>query len=165
MKPGTIALLLVSLVLVSVGVTWAVMHDHAVAAAAVSRYQGAKADSAIAYWKVRADSIQATETTDTVVLTRERPVYRTLHDTVLTHLTDTVLVKEFVRAADSTVNSCTRALKDCGALTAALRSELDASTLKVTALTHLQPTFLARHALVGMVLTGIAGAYLGTRIK
>jgi hypothetical protein len=52
----------------------------------------------------------------------------TLHDTVLAHLTDTVLVKTFVATADTQARVCTEVTNDCAAFRVAANQEI--ATLK-----------------------------------
>ena len=142
-------------------------HDEkaAIAKQAVTQALLAQSDSAYTAAAHRADSASRQLTTDTLIIHHETVRYQAVHDTVLTHLTDTVVVKEFVQAADSTIHACTRALHDCASLTAALRGELAADDGKIAALQRITPTFVQRHDGALAVLTAVAGFYLGTRVK
>ena len=51
--------------------------------------------------------------TDTLYFTRTLKVEVARRDTVLKHLTDTVLVKQFVYAADTALHACTAVIKTC----------------------------------------------------
>lgn len=125
----------------------------------------AQSDSAYKAATKRADSAAAHLTIDTVVVTHDVVHYTAVHDTVLAHLTDTVLVKQFVAVADTTIHACTRALNDCEQLTTALRSQLEASQNQIAALKRYTPTFVQRHDGLLAVLTAVGGFYLGTRVK
>lgn len=61
---------------------------------------------------------------DTVTLTRFMARTDTLRQTVLAHLTDTLLVKQYVATTDSTIHSCTELLHDCAAYRASTTLEL-----------------------------------------
>ena len=65
---------------------------------------------------------------DTVKLSRLAIRYDTLRDTVLAHLSDTVLVKQFIAVTDSGKKVCTEQANDCAAFRLAANQEI--ATLK-----------------------------------
>src|SRR5581483_5417692 len=79
------------------------------------------ADRNAAQWEATAKELASRATHaetvyvhDTVTADRTLVRYRVVHDTVLAHLRDTVVVKQFIAQSDSTIHACTRALGDCG---------------------------------------------------
>lgn len=56
---------------------------------------------------------------DTLTLTRVVRSQQTIRDTLLTRLTDTVLVERFIAASDSTVRACRAAVESCSQRVAA----------------------------------------------
>lgn len=64
----------------------------------------------------RADSLQSAFRVDTVRLTRSVTKYETLRDTL--RLTDTVRVKEALKAADTAISACQRSRQTCSRLVA-----------------------------------------------
>jgi len=155
---------LCAILIAALAVLWN-LHNKDVAAKAVAELKLRQADSTAQYYALAVDSLTKAFRVDTVVLTQEKKVYQAVHDTVLNHLTDTVVVREFVRVADSTISACDQALNGCEILTANLRLQLKATQDKVTALQGLRPSFLERHAGVLSVAVGALGFYLGTRTR
>jgi hypothetical protein len=102
---------------------------------------------------------------DTVRLTVTRTIYNSSRDTLLLHLTDTVKVREFVAAADSTIRACTLVVETCEQRVAVRDSII--ATLK-----KLQPSFWNRVGLTvgpGIVVTPrgtvAGGIVIGGTIK
>jgi len=58
---------------------------------------------------------------------------RVLHDTVLAHLTDTVLVKQFITRTDSAIKACTELLGSCEAFRRDATATIAALKLKAEA--------------------------------
>ena len=132
---------------------------------AIARTLLAHDDSLISKYQMAADSFAVIVKTDTLRLTQREEHYTTLHDTVERHLTDTVLVKEFVEQADTTIKACKRVVLDCTQEVTALRAELTAATDANAQEARLMPTFVQRH--VGWVagVVGVAGLILGHAIR
>jgi hypothetical protein len=57
------------------------------------------------------DSLRPVYVLDTIKLAREVTKYRTIRDTLV--ITDTVIVREFVRQADSTIKACLLTVQTC----------------------------------------------------
>jgi hypothetical protein len=72
---------------------------------------------------------------DTVRLTASVTRYRTLRDTLLMHTTDTLTVERFVTVADSTIQACSVALRDCAARADAWHAVADSEAVQIRALT------------------------------
>lgn len=91
----------------------------------------------------------------------------TLRDTVLKHLTDTVLVRTFVERADSTVRACNDLVSDCQRFRVTANATIAALTEKVKALPVASQRSCAvpslSSAVVGAVIGGVTGVYLTRR--
>lgn len=76
---------------------------------------------------------------DTIYVTRRDTLTRyvarttTLHDTVLRHLTDTVLVKQYVATADSTIRACSDVVLSCDTVRARYRALVSADSVAAAA--------------------------------
>ncbi len=81
----------------------------------------------------------------------------TMTDTVLRHLTDTVLVKQFVTRADSAAKVCSELSNDCQAFRALATQQIAALNVKLAA----QPKATSRSCTVSNVLVGMLGAGVG----
>lgn len=81
----------------------------------------------------------------------------TLRDTVLKHLTDTVIVKAYVQASDSTIRACTSVLHDCAAVQALLRQQVGALETKLAAVPVAQPRSCVNTGLVSGLLGALGG--------
>ena len=96
--------------------------------------------------KVLADSAKQTRaivTRDTIKLTKVVREYKTIHDTALMHLTDTVLVKEAFAKADTTIRACRVTVQDCTALNHILTLQLGVKDSEVVTLKKLLPSTTA----------------------
>lgn len=78
-------------------------------------------------------------------------------DTVLHHLTDTVLVKEFVTKADSAAKACSELSNDCQAFRSYATQTINALNQKLTA----QPKAVAKSCTVSNVIVGVLGLGVG----
>lgn len=90
-------------------------HDRAVADKARSELLYARADSTI---KANAGKLARVDTLlvrDTVRVRETVTRLTTLRDTVLRHLTDTLLIREYVTRTDSAAHACTELSNDCAA--------------------------------------------------
>ena len=88
----------------------------------------------------------------------------TLRDTLLTHLTDTVLVKEYVTRTDSAIKACSDLLGDCTAFRAYATTTIQALRDKLSA----QPAIVTKSCVSSnavSVLLGAAGAIVYERIR
>jgi hypothetical protein len=77
----------------------------------------------------------------------------TLRDTVLTHLTDTVLVKEYVTRTDSALHACTELLNDCAAFRVSANQTIAALQSKLA----VQPVTLSKSCTTPALVTGALG--------
>lgn len=111
-----------------------------------------------------ADSILAIEKPivvrlDTVVQHDTRTVTRTiarvdsLRDTLLVHLTDTLVVKEYVARTDSALKACTELSNDCAAFRASALTAIKALETKLAA----QPMVIAKSCTMSNVVAAMAG--------
>lgn len=129
---------------------------------ALERY--AVADSAL-----RATAKQ-TARTDTLIVHDTKTVRQTiarvdtLRDTVLAHLTDTLVVKEFVTRADSALKACTELANDCATFRTLANQRFAAYEAKLAA----QPAMVVRSctgkAMVTLVIGGVVGVGLARAI-
>ncbi len=106
--------------------------DNALKAEGIALERSRVADStlkAIAPRLARVDTLIVRDTIRTRVAV-DRVV--TLRDTVLTHLTDTVLVKEFVTRADSAAKACVELSTDCQAFRALATQKIAALESKLS---------------------------------
>jgi hypothetical protein len=156
-----------SLVLLAVVVTCELQQWHA---AAIGRGQAMERarqqDSVIAVLSKQSAKVETLFVHDSVRLTRLAVRYDTLRDTVLAHLTDTVLVKQFIAATDSGKRACVETANDCAAFRLSANQEI--ATLRAEAhpapILVFQPTFKqkAGYALLGAML-GEAARFAATR--
>lgn len=140
-----------------------VARDHRIAAKAVAQVRSRQADSVlrvITPQLVHTDTLLIRDTIKVRVAV-ERVV--TLRDTVLRHLTDTVLVKQFVTRADSAAHACTELSNDCATFRALANQKMAALQAKLDA----RPAVQTRSCTVSNVVAGglsIAGGFfLGRR--
>ncbi len=68
---------------------------------------------------------------DTLRFTRTLPPLAAIHDSVLVHLTDTLLVKQFVERSDSTVRACLDVVNSCAAFRVKATAMLKADTASI----------------------------------
>lgn len=91
------------------------LHEHDVRVRNEARLQdqlrGAKATTT--QWQAKYATASARVDTVTVTVVRWASRTDTLRDSVLAHLTDTVVVKQYVQAVDSTVKACRDLVSDC----------------------------------------------------
>lgn len=88
----------------------------------------------------------------------------TLRDTLLTHLTDTLLVKEYVTRTDSAINACSDLLGDCTAFRVYATTTIQALRDKLSA----QPAIVTKSCVPSnavSVLLGAAGAIVYDRVR
>jgi hypothetical protein len=125
-----LSLILVALALIGGGyVLWKDReHQRQIGAITAQLHQ---ADSALAVWQERADSLAQAYHIDTVRLTYYRSKVDTLSVDVERWKRDTIQVVRYVALADSTVKACTLALHDCEARVGAVQHALDASQTEV----------------------------------
>lgn len=108
----------------------------------------------VAKAKARVDTVTIR---DSVRFTRYAEKTVTLHDTVLSHLTDTVLVKQFITSSDSTIKACHDLLNDCAESKRLSALEIAALRTKLAA----QPATIHRASFGAMLLhigIGVAAA-------
>jgi hypothetical protein len=114
--------------------------------AAKLRAEGALAERT-REWNTERDSMRnAARKIDTLyrdklkTFTRTDSIYDTVRVAVETHITDTVLVKEFIHIADSTINTCKAALSACSLLNQNLALQLTLSDSVIKAQKRLIPS-------------------------
>lgn len=86
----------------------------------------------------------------------------TMTDTVLHHLTDTVLVKQFVTKADSAAKACSELSNDCQAFRAYATQTINALNQKLAAAPQAKPVHHFAQDILWFTL-GAAGGYLAHR--
>jgi hypothetical protein len=139
-----------------------VSRDHRIAAGAVAKEQSRQADSVL---RVVTPQLYHTDTIfikDTVVVRRAVDRVITLRDTVLQHLSDTVLVREFVTRADSAAQACSELLNTCSVYRQQATAEIAALKAKVAVAPIIQTrSCVASDVLWGAI--GIGAGYLAHR--
>lgn len=105
--------LIAAAVLVAVGYCRA--RDRAIADTARAEVVYARADSTIRANAPKFARVDTLVVRDTVRVRETVARVTTLRDTVLRHLTDTVLIREYVTRSDSAANACTELAHDCAA--------------------------------------------------
>lgn len=103
-------LVVAAAIALAVGGTWLALHERTVGR------QLQQAEDAQAALHVARAAVAKAETVyvakvDTFTRWQTRTV--ALHDTVLKHLTDTVLVKQYVASSDSTIRACSAVILSC----------------------------------------------------
>lgn len=107
-------------------------------------------DSAIAVLTRSTDSLKAKIKMSSARFGKTEIVYRERLDSIHVALTDTLrihdttVVREYIRAADSTISACKMALADCSALTAKQDSTIRAFTLRTKFADQARPSLFAR---------------------
>lgn len=100
--------------------------------------------------KILVDTVRVRHTVERVT---------TLRDTVLQHLTDTVTIKEFVRAADSTVRACSELTTDCAEFRKFAIQKFQADSVKLAAVRPIvQSRSCTATAVTGIILGAAGGA-------
>jgi hypothetical protein len=116
---------------------------------AIARVQ--QLDSLLAQNKTALARVDTLVVHDTLRVTATRLRVDSLRDTVLTHLTDTVLVKEFVARTDTALKTCTELSNDCAAFRRLAQQRFDAYEAKLKE----QPVAVARSCIASNITTGI----------
>lgn len=138
--------------------------DHRIAASAVAKEQSRQADSTLRVVTPRLARVDTLFVHDTVVVRPTLARIITLRDTVLQHLTDTVLVREYVTSSDSAAHACTDLLNDC----AQFRIDATASIAAWKAKALAAPQIVVKSCTQGEVVSGVLGVavgYLGRRYQ
>jgi DNA topoisomerase IB len=149
-------------VLITAGMTECHRRDVALRAAGVALERARVADStlrAIAPKLARVDT-QLVHDTVRVRVAVDRVV--TLRDTVLAHLTDTVLVKQFVTRADSAAQACVELSSSCQAFRAYATQTIAALEAKAAAAPAISRRSCVTQDVVALLL-GAAGGYAAHR--
>jgi len=110
---------------------------------------------AIAALARQAHTVDTAYVTDTVKLARTVKSYVAVRDTFIQHITDTVLARATILAADSTIHACSVALETCEHRVA-VRDSLNADLRDLLALERKR-----RPSLLGMLLTKVTWAAIG----
>lgn len=97
------------------------------------------------------DTIRVRKTVEKVV---------TLRDTVLKRLTDTVLVKEFIRVADSTVRACTDLSRDCAEFRRFALQKFQQDSVKLNAIRPIVAKSCVLPVGMSVVLGGVGGWFV-----
>ncbi len=100
---------------------------------------------------------------DTIRLTRLVPALQVIHDTLLRHLTDTVLVRQFIEKADSTVQACTDLLSSCTLFRRQATATIAALEAKAAAIPAAAPRSCVATGALWTVL-GAGVGFLGAKI-
>lgn len=94
---------------------------------------------------------------DTVTVRRTIARVDSLRDTLLVHLTDTLVVKEYVARTDSALKACNELSNDCAAFRASALTTIKALETKLAA----QPMAVAKSCAMSNVVA-VLGAAAGT---
>lgn len=106
-REGAITVLVLALV------ASCVARDHRLRAAGAATERTRVADSVLVVNRSQLVRVDTLLIHDTVTVRRTVAHLDTLRDTLLAHLTDTIVVKEFVKAADVTAKACSELSGDC----------------------------------------------------
>jgi hypothetical protein len=87
----------------------------------------------------------------------------TMHDTVLAHLTDTVLVQQFVTRADSAAKACVELLNDCTAFHTLATQRFATYEGKIALLEKAHPSSHHLTSDVVKIALGVVAGYLAHR--
>ncbi len=148
-----------SLVAVALGFGALMWHEHNVAEVdrGVALERARVADSTLKSLKPLTAKAETLFVHDTVKLSRLVSHTDTLRDTVLKHLTDTVIVKAYVQASDSTIRVCRSVVTDCQAVQALLRQQISTLEVKLAAVPVAQPRSCVNTGLVSGLLGALGG--------
>lgn len=105
-------------------------------------------DSTLTVLATAKAQVETVTVRDSIRFTRFAEHTVTLHDTVLSHLTDTVLVKQFVASSDSTIHACHELLNDCAESKRLSAREINALRAKLA----VQPATIHRSSFGATVL-------------
>ena len=119
-----------TMLLVMGGIVWGASHERTIGRQQQQAQDNARVIATDKGAVAKADTIYVAHT-DT--LTRYVARTTTLHDTVLKHLTDTVLVKEYVATADSTIRACSDVVLSCDTVRARYRALVSADSVAAAA--------------------------------
>lgn len=144
-------------------------HDRDVAANAVLARQVQVEHQLVDRWKVRYARAATDVQHDSIVITHWVPKYNKARDTILARITDTLLVREFVAAADSTIHACTELLNSCSVFRVTADSTIHAQDAENAVLREAvkanRPSALSRAwNAIKMPLAFSAGLYVGQRL-
>lgn len=159
-------------ILVLIAVLLTVYRGQLIAAkrAGIAEERIRSADSTIAVLEHRIPAAETVYVRDTIRIRTTVPQLLTLHDTVVQHLTDTVLVLRYVTAADSALHACSDLVSSCETTRRLLTADRNAWKSKYEALTSIPPPVgrsLKRDALLagGGALTAETLRWLITLLK
>lgn len=134
-----------------------VSRDHGIEARGVAKERGRQADSVLVVTKAPLARVDTLLVHDTLTVRNVIARQVALRDTVLAHITDTVVVKEFVRVADSVRTACTELAGDCAAFRRLAQQRFDAYEAKLAA----QPIAEKRSCTGSTVISGVIGVAVG----
>ena len=134
-----------------------VAHERRVEQRGVAKEKTRVADSVIKVVTPQLARVDTLVVRDTVRVRVAVNRVTALHDTVLRHLTDTVLVKEFVTRADSAAKACTELSGDCAAFRAFATQKMAALQSKVDA----APAIVVKSCVAPGLVSGLVGLAVG----
>lgn len=149
----------VPLVAVALGFGALMWHEHNVAEVGrgIALERARVADSTLKSLKPLTAKAETLFVHDTVKLSHLVSHTDTLRDTVLKHLQDTIYVKAYIQASDSTIKACTSALHDCATVQALLRQQVGALETKLAAVPVARPRSCVNTGLVSGLLGALGG--------
>lgn len=137
--------------------------DDRIAQRAVAQERARQADSVLTVVTPQLRHADTVLVHDTVRVRMAVDRVTMLHDTVLRHLTDTVLVKAYVTRADSAVQACTSLLNDCAAFRTYATQRMQALEAKAAAAGAVPAPSRTTPFVVG-VLLGVAADYAAHKV-
>lgn len=144
-------------VLLASGIAMFKARDRALVERGQAIEQARLADSVLTTTRASLARVDTLYRRDTLRFVTLRSRVDTLRDTVLTHLTDTLLVKEFIAREDSTIHACTEALGDCAKFRTIAEQRFAAYEVKLKA----QPIAASHSCVVSNVLWSALGIGAG----
>lgn len=152
-----------SVLLLGIGITSVTVLVHERDAALVARGTALErvrvADSTLAVLRPQLTRVDTLVRHDVKTVLAQVSHTDTLRDTVLAHLTDTVLVREFVTRADSALYACTALAHDCETYRATATATIAALTSKLSVPVAIRPPAASCRVETGV--WGILGALSG----
>jgi hypothetical protein len=134
-----------------------VQRDHRLIASGEAKERTRVADSTLAVVTPQRLKVDTLIVRDTVRVRGAIAATQAIHDTVLHHLTDTLLVKEYVAKTDTALAACSELSHDCAAFRASATQEIAAWKAKANA----APMIVTKSCVAPSVVTGLLAAGAG----
>jgi len=138
--------------------------DHAIADRARAEVLYHRADSTVQANAPKLAHVDTLLVRDTVWVAKTAKAAAAIHDTVVNHLTDTGLVKEYIARTDTALNACTELSRDCQQFRAFAFERFAQDSIKLATQPRITappiPRVGVKTGIVVGVLTTIGGLWL-----